>query len=221
MTRFLVGLLFVSLSLPGLARAQQREPQEEKGTYLGVLFGSVRDGQGVVVTHVLPKSPADEAKINREDIVLQYDKTKIKDCEHFARLILADKPDHKVNLLLLRDGKEMNVAVTLTTGPALRIANASKTTADPVPKGTAKPNGPGSVSVTALPLGKNEIKLTIEYYEEGRLATASCSGDPKKIEQEIEKLPTRRIQEIAKTALSRIRDLNLQTTSPAPVDPKN
>jgi hypothetical protein len=119
---------------------------------------------------------------------------------------------------VLRAGKPMNAEVTLAIGPILRIAKdnsagTSNSTGDTTPKGTVKPTGPSSVSVTALPLGENRIKLTIEYYEEGRLQTASCSGEPKVIESEIDKLPNR-VQALAKAALSRIRDLNLQTTIP-------
>jgi hypothetical protein len=235
-----VSLVFVALlCLPGLVCAQQNDPAEEKGTYLGVLFSAVPDvlydqitdlprGQGVVVTHVLPDSPAAKSKVNRHDIILEYDNTKVIDCEHFARLIRADKPDRKVKLLLMRGGKQMTVEITLTTGPVLRIAKSTaagttKTTDDPTPKGTVKSTGPGSVSVMALPLGENKIKLTIEYYEEGRLQTASCSGEPKVIESEIDKLPSR-VQTLAKAALNRIRDLNLQTTAPndkTPADPKH
>jgi hypothetical protein len=237
MKRTVLWLLCAALVLPASARAQKGEQAEEKGTYLGVLFSPVPEvlydqipdlprGQGVVVTLVLPDSPAAKSKVNRHDIILEYDSTKINDCEHFARLIHADKPDRSVKLLLLRGGKQMTTEVTLTTGPVLRIAKSnttgtSKTTDDSTPKGTAKPTGPGSVSVTALPLGENKIKLTIEYYEEGRLRTASCSGNPEAIESEIEKLPNR-VQTLAKSALNRIRDLNLQTTpnDKSPSDPK-
>jgi hypothetical protein len=245
--RMILLVVCGSLLLPLSLRAQPGDSSEEKGTYLGVLFAAVPEvvydqipdlprGQGVVVTHVLPDSPAALAKLARHDIILKYDEhilqsddKKITNCEYFAQLIRADKPDRKVKLLLLRGGKQLNVEVTLTTGTVLRIAKsnatgASKTTDDPTPKGTVKATGPGSVSVTALPLGENKIKLTIEYYEEGRLATASCSGNPKEIEDEIDKLPNRRVQALAKSALNRIRDLNLQTTSPkekTPADPKH
>jgi hypothetical protein len=239
MNRIVLWSLCAALIAPAVALAQKGDQAEEKGTYLGVLFSPVPEvlydqipdlprGQGVVVTHILPDSPAAKSKVNRHDIVLEYDNTKINDCEHFARLIHADKPDRTVKLLLLRGGKQVTAEVTLTTGPVLRIAKSnatgtSKTTDDSTPKGAVKPTGPGSVSVTALPLGENKIKLTIEYYEEGRLRTASCSGKPEAIESEIEKLPNR-VQALAKTALTRIRDLNLQTTSPTdkpPNDPKN
>src|SRR6266849_6960875 len=167
MKRFVFWVVCAAVLSPLVARAQKSDQAEEKGTYLGVLFGPVRDGPGVVVTHVLPDSPAAKSKVNRDDLILQYDKTKVTDCEHFARLISADKPDRTVKLLVQRDGAQRTVEVTLTTGPVLRIgrtnpAGTSKTTDDSSPKGTAKPTAPASVSVTALPLGENRIRLTIE-----------------------------------------------------------
>jgi hypothetical protein len=230
MKPLLVLLACALVSLPSLVRAQQPDSSKDKGTYLGVLFSPVPEvlydqlpdlprGQGVVVTHVLPDSPAAKAKLVRHDIILQYDEEKVRDCEHFARLIQADKSERKVKLLVMRAGKPMNAEVTLGVGPILRIAKDNSTgtassSGDTTPKATVKATGPSPVSVTALPLGENKIKLTIEYYEEGRLQTASCSGEPKVIEGEIEKLPNR-VQALAKAALNRIRDLNLQTTSPS------
>src|SRR5438309_7145872 len=166
--------LCAAASLPLCARGQQPDPSEEKGTYLGVLFSPVPDvlydqvpelprGQGVVVTHVLPDSPAAQAKLQRHDIVLQYDDEKVRDCEHFARLIRADKPERKLKLIILRAGKQLTIETTLATGPVLRIGKLSPTgttkeTSDTIPKGTAKPGAPNSVSVTALPLGEGKLK---------------------------------------------------------------
>jgi membrane-associated protease RseP (regulator of RpoE activity) len=226
------------LLLPITTRAQQTDPSEEKGTYLGVLFGDVPEvlydqltdlprGQGVVVTHVLPDSPAAQAKLARHDIVLEYNKEKVLDKEHFARLIRADKSDHKIELLILRGGKRIMVEATLTTGPILRIGKltppgTTKVADDKTPKGAAKPAGPGTVNVTALPLAEGKVKVTIEYYEEGRLHCATCTGNDKEIETTVKELPER-VQPLARFAMKRIRDLDLQNaqnaTTPAPPKP--
>jgi membrane-associated protease RseP (regulator of RpoE activity) len=226
------------LLLPITTRAQQTDPSEEKGTYLGVLFGDVPEvlydqltdlprGQGVVVTHVLPDSPAAQAKLARHDIVLEYNKEKVLDKEHFARLIRADKSDHKIELLILRGGKRIMVEATLTTGPILRIGKltppgTTKVADDKTPKGAAKPAGPGTINVTALPLAEGKVKVTIEYYEEGRLRCATCTGNDKEIETTVKELPER-VQPLARFAMKRIRDLDLQNaqnaTTPAPPKP--
>jgi hypothetical protein len=226
----------VALSLAGgavLAQPADPPPADEKGTYLGVLFGAVPEivydqlpnlprNHGVAVTHVLPDSPAARARLQRNDIILQYGDHKIRDCEHFARLIRADKDGNKVKLVFLRGGKEKTAEATLTLGPVLRIVHARKTAAGDGdgPRGLAKPTPPDKVSVTAVPLGGNDMKLTIVYYPDGsgKLKTVVCSGSPKEIDSEVQKLPGR-VQNVAKNALQRIRDLELQKTvppSPAP-----
>src|SRR6266542_2079488 len=91
------------------AGASQNEtaPAEEKGTYLGVLFCPIPDALldhlpqlpregGVLVTHVLPRSPADKAGLRRHDILLRYDDQKIRSGDHLARLIRASKNEQEV-----------------------------------------------------------------------------------------------------------------------------
>src|SRR5262249_40885176 len=73
-----------------------------KGPYMGVLFGPIPESRanqlpaslkhsGVLVTQVLPDSPAAQAGIQRDDIVVLYDQQIVRDSEHFMRLIQADK----------------------------------------------------------------------------------------------------------------------------------
>ena len=77
-----------------------------EGTYLGVLFASVPDvvydqvpqldrNRGVVVSYVIPDSPAAKAGLRRNDILLQYDDHKLRDCEQLAHLIRDDKPERR------------------------------------------------------------------------------------------------------------------------------
>jgi hypothetical protein len=236
-------ILLAGLALVwGLSQGRGQQPErnssdkEDKGTYLGVLFCSVPEvlydqmpdlprGQGVVVTHVLPDSPAAKAGLLRHDLVLQYDAEKIRDCDHFARLIQADKPDRKVKLSLLRGGRAKSIEVTLSLGPVLRIASEGKSSTDAeggeaVVKALAKPNGPPTVTVAATPIGDGTVKVTFEYYQEGsaRLNSLTCTGTPDDIEGEIRKLPSR-LQSLAKAAVQRIRDLELQKAAQVQTPP--
>jgi hypothetical protein len=228
MTRYLLALFAALILAAPLARSQQRDPvpAEEKGTYLGVLISPVPEvlydqlpelprDQGVVITHVLPDSPAARADLRRHDILLAYNDDKIRDCEHFARLTRADKPDNKVKLELLRGGRKQRVEVTLALGPVLKIAQSNRAAPRDNPevaRGTAKGGGPPSVSVAATPLDGGKMKLTIEYYQEGtgRLKTVTCEGSPAEIDTEVQKLPAR-VQSLANLALARIRKLEIQT----------
>jgi hypothetical protein len=221
MRRYLFSLTAaLLLVLPVLGAQTLESTGEEKGTFLGVLISPVPEvlydqlpelphGQGVVVSHVLPESPAARGGLRRHDILLLYNDDKIRDCEHFARLIRADQAENKVKLGLLRGGKRETVEVTLALGPVLRIAQATRGSAKDsveVPRGTAKGGPPPSVSVAATPLDGGKMRVTIEYYQEGtgRLRTVTCEGTPDEVAQEVQKLPVR-VQSLANVALDRIR----------------
>ena len=110
-------VLFTVAVLPGLVCAQAKAPKpasEDKGTYLGILFAPVSTDKaapvplaGVQITHILPDSPADRAGLRRNDVLVEYDTHKVRDCEHLARLIHDDRPERKVKLSILRDGNPL------------------------------------------------------------------------------------------------------------------
>jgi membrane-associated protease RseP (regulator of RpoE activity) len=225
--------VFVALS-PGTLSARQRSApaprdvrHDEKGTFLGALFCAPRSespsttegnvtvraasntqkANGVLVTYVLPDSPAARADLRRNDRVLEYDGQKIRDGDHLATLIRADKPARKVKLLVQRGKRDLTVEVTLALGPALRLSSprAAGDTPETV-KGTAKPNGPASVSVWATPLDSGKVKVAIEYYASGRLKTITCEGAAE-VAQAIAKLPERE-RNLVRVALQRLRTLH-------------
>jgi C-terminal processing protease CtpA/Prc len=214
-----------------LAPIQGAPPaNEDKGTYLGVLFSPVPEAlyahlpdlprdQGVLVTLVLPDSPAARAGLQRHDIVLQYDQDKIRDCEHFAKRIHDDTPDRTVKLVLVRGGRPLTAEVTLTRGPVLHLPPSNRARsvgASEVPRGTAKSNGPGAVTVTVKPIDGGQLKVTFEYYHDsGRLQTVSFAGSTSDIESDIQKLPTP-VQPLARVAFQRICQHHLQQKSANP-----
>src|SRR5437868_7858116 len=116
---------------PAQAQSSSKGSGEgDKGTYLGVLFSAVPQAvyaqvpvlphdNGVLVNFVLPGSPAAVAGLQRYDVLLQYDSTQIKDCDHFAELIRNDNPDHTLKLTYLRGGNEQTAQASLDLGPAL------------------------------------------------------------------------------------------------------
>jgi hypothetical protein len=170
----------------------------------------------VLVTHVLPESPA-SGKLRRHDLLLEYGKQPVRDCESLARLIQNDAPERTVRLLLLRGGKETTAEVTLARGPALRIAPAQRGAYrdEAVPKAVAKPSGPSPVSVAAVPLENGRLRVTVEYCADssGRLRTITCEGVPSEIDSEVGKLPERE-RNLTRAALLRIQKLNAPKSAP-------
>jgi len=134
------ALAGVLLSLPALVPGAAEEVrQEEKGTYLGALFNDragpaanttarapERGAPGVVITHVLPGSPAARAELRRGDVLLEYDHKAIRDGEHLARLIRDDKPDRKVQVCLQRGLRVRTVDVKLALGPPLKLSSTGR-----------------------------------------------------------------------------------------------
>jgi hypothetical protein len=211
----------VALALSLTAAAASAPAAEGKGTFLGVLFGPVpaavydqapqlERGHGVLVTHILPDSPAAEVGLRRNDVLLKYGTEKIRDCEQLARLIRDDQPGRKVALLVARGGNELAVDVTLRVGPVLEIARAADA-GPPAPRASAKAGAPPAVSIAATPLSSGNLRVTVEYYHEasGRVKTLTCTGSPPEVERELKKLPAR-IHELARIALQRARLLEVQ-----------
>src|SRR5262249_13687349 len=151
----------------------------------------------------------------------------IQDCEHFARLLRAGKRDDKVKLDLFRSGHKMTVEATLTEGPVLKVVevnrlNTHQAAMAPVPRGTAKTGAPPSVSVSATPLENDRMKVTIEYYQDGRQRTVTYEGTLDEIDARVQNLPAR-VQSMANMALQRLREYEGQPkagSAAAPTEPR-
>ncbi|MDP6524033.1 MAG: PDZ domain-containing protein [Kiritimatiellia bacterium] len=103
----------------GLAGAAE---EAEKEAFLGVSTGPIgealvshlglKDGLGLIVTHVAPGSPAAEA-LEKNDILLKVGDQKLVNHDQLATLIRAQGPGAEVNLEVMRGGKTQYKKVTL------------------------------------------------------------------------------------------------------------
>jgi hypothetical protein len=94
---------------------------------------------------------------------------------------------------------------------------ANKPTGDSrdAPKAVSKPGGPESVSVTATPLGENTMRLTIEFYDKGKIAPpVACQGTPEQIDRQLEEKLPQRERDAVKEFLTRIRKLTEDKKKP-------
>jgi len=69
--------------------------------------------QGAIVNEVIDDSPADEAGITEDDVIIAVGDTKVTDDDNLEDIILDHRPGDKVTVTLIRDGKEQKVDVTL------------------------------------------------------------------------------------------------------------
>jgi membrane-associated protease RseP (regulator of RpoE activity) len=170
---------------------------------------NLRRGHGVVVRDIAPDSPAADAGLEHNDILLSCNGTQIENSEQCVRLIQATAPEGKARLLLVRRGKEMRVR--------LRLATPLGTTPAPPPfaKAVIKPGGPPAISLKAEALDGGKLQVTFVYYSDGKgkLDQVTCSGSFREIETQVRDMGANnqippRVRELVDVALKRIRTLN-------------
>ena len=76
-------------------------------------FFEMKNTNGAVITQVEPESPGGKAGLKIGDVVTAVDGQEVTDASQLQIAIGAKKPGTKVELSVVRDGKQMNVPVTL------------------------------------------------------------------------------------------------------------
>ena len=126
---FLVSLVMLKIpSKAGMnfASAKKYEEKTRRG-WLGVYVQDVtkeikeamdlKSKRGVLVRDVVEDSPADEAGIRREDVILIFEGKELDDSDELIRVVRKTSPGDKVKLLIVRGGKEKTVSVVLGKVP--------------------------------------------------------------------------------------------------------
>ena len=74
---------------------------------------NLKESEGALVSDVIEDSPASKADIRRGDVVVSFDSHPIKDMEQLPKLVAATEVGKKVKLGLIREGKNLEVEVTV------------------------------------------------------------------------------------------------------------
>ncbi|MFA6449451.1 MAG: DegQ family serine endoprotease [bacterium] len=95
--------------------------------YLGIMFEDINEKlarqydlksqDGVLVTNVLEDTPAEKAGIKVEDIITKLNDIKLKDGKQLQREVAKFNAGAKVNLTVLRDGREKSISLKLAERP--------------------------------------------------------------------------------------------------------
>ncbi|MDX1469675.1 MAG: PDZ domain-containing protein, partial [Acidimicrobiia bacterium] len=86
--------------------------------FLGVRGGfSPGDRAGALITAVDPGTGAEEAGLMVEDVVISLDGVIVQGIDDLAAQVRAHRPGDTVTLVLIRDGVEMSINVTLGVRP--------------------------------------------------------------------------------------------------------
>jgi serine protease Do len=73
----------------------------------------LKSAKGVLVSKVQPDSPAKEAGLQEEDVILAYNGKELDNSSELSTWVASSSPSDKINLKISRDGDEKNVEVKL------------------------------------------------------------------------------------------------------------
>ena len=89
------------------------------GVYLQNITNDLREAmdlesaEGVLIAGVVEDSPAEEAGLEEEDVVTEFDGTKVETTSELTKLVKKHSPGDEITLKLVRDGKDKTVTVVL------------------------------------------------------------------------------------------------------------
>jgi serine protease Do len=129
------------------------------------------DTKGALVAQINKDSPAEKAGIKVGDFILRFNGTAVEDTRHLRNLVAAAAPGSKVEIVLLRDGKERTVEVTLAE---LKGERSSAGKGEESEEGANTPD----VGLTVEPLSANKAKELSYEKAEGVLITDVDEDSP-------------------------------------------
>jgi len=96
-----------------IANVSKQKPGKARPAGRRVSLGTVPDftyqGEGVLISDVVPNSPAAKAKIQAKDILIGMNGKKVKDLRSFSKILRSLKPGDEVVLKILRNTQELNL----------------------------------------------------------------------------------------------------------------
>lgn len=93
------------------------------GVYLQDINRDIREAmdlessRGALIAGVVEDSPAEEAGIEEEDVVVEFDGEKVRSSSSLTKWVQKHSPGDEITLKIVRDGKEKKLMVTLGKRP--------------------------------------------------------------------------------------------------------
>ncbi|CCF83776.1 S1C family serine protease [Nitrolancea hollandica] len=79
---------------------------------------SVSNEHGALVQRIEPNSPASQAGVQARDVITEIDGQELKDESALPKTVSSHKPGDKITLTVIRDGKSMQIPLTLGEMPS-------------------------------------------------------------------------------------------------------
>ncbi len=73
--------------------------------------------RGILVTEVLPGTPAEEAGLEKNDVIIEYNKSPVRDDNRFRLMVGNTEVGTEVPITIIRDGRQQEVVITLEERP--------------------------------------------------------------------------------------------------------
>lgn len=117
--------------------AQLIQNGKAKRGWLGVAIQSVdqdiadslglKSAAGALVSRVEPKSPAAQAGIQANDVILTFDGKQVPDSRRLPRMVVETPIDHESHVTLWRDGKEIDKTIKIAEMPDSKALASAET----------------------------------------------------------------------------------------------
>ena len=116
------GLLYLAdriepLNFQGQAISETKKPQTAPAGERRVSTGSVPDftfsGEGVKIADLSPDSPAAKGGLQKGDVIIKLGQLKVTNLREYSEALKSFQPGNVVDVLYLRDGKELNTKIEL------------------------------------------------------------------------------------------------------------
>jgi serine protease Do len=119
----MVLLAFVICGTMAISAMAKEYKVSSKRGWLGVYIQDVdrdireamdlKSKKGVLIRDVVDDSPAEEAGVEQEDVIIEFDGKSVRNTSQFTKLVRGTSPGEEVVLTLIRDGKEKTITVVL------------------------------------------------------------------------------------------------------------
>jgi putative serine protease PepD len=86
--------------------------------YLGIHVGDATNGAGALIASVTANSPASKAGLKAGDVITKFDSTAITNADDLTAAVTAHAPNDKATVTVTRNGKSVQIDVTLGVRPS-------------------------------------------------------------------------------------------------------